>query len=213
MLRYNVLLLGLLASASPTRAADPTSLQITIEEGDGQTYALGSRATRGITVAITDEAGKTVEGATVTFALPDSGPGGIFPNGSKTQILTTRADGQASVWGMRWYRQSGTVDVRITASKGQARAGTVCTQRLTESPGPSVSGAGGLSHKWIWIGLAAAGAAGAGAAAAAARKGGSSAGSCSGTVLLPSNPCSSTPTSTGVTVIGQPTINLGSFHP
>ena len=210
MFRFGIVWAGWLVVASPARAADPSSLQISIEEGDGQTYALGSRATRGITVAITDEAGKAVEGATVTFALPDSGPSGFFSNGSKTQILTTRADGRVSVWGMRWNRQPGTVDVRITVGKGQARGGTVCSQRLAESPGPSVSAGGGFSHKWLWIGLAAAGAASAGAVAAAS-KGGSSTGSCSGTVLLPSNPCSSTPTSTGVTVIGQPTINLG--HP
>jgi hypothetical protein len=30
-------------------------------------------------------------------------------------------------------------------------------------------------------------------------------------VVLPQNPCTSTPSSLGITIIGQPTINLG--HP
>lgn len=188
---------------------NPASLQIRIEEGDGQTYAAGSRATHGISVVIADDSGAPVEGATVTFGLPDSGPSGVFSSGSKTQILTTRADGRASVWGMRWNKQPGSFDVRITASKGAARAGTVCSQRLADSAGPSIS-LGGFSHKWLWIGL---GAAAAGAAAGIAASRGSSGGSCSGTVLLPSNPCVATPSSLGVTTIGQPSINIGSWKP
>jgi hypothetical protein len=195
--------LGYLMAAAP---ADPSALEIHVTEGDGLTYPIGSRATRGITIQITDDAGKPVDGATISFRLPETGPGGTFSNGSKTEILTTHADGRASVWGMQWNRQAGAFDVRITATKGPARAGTVCSQHLTETPGPSAARGGGSSHKWLWIGLAAAGA-GAGVAVVALRHSGSS--NCSATVELPQNPCSSTPSSLGVTIIGQPTINLG----
>lgn len=178
-------------------------------EGDGSAYPIGSRATRGITVLIADDAGKPVEGATVSFRLPETGPGGTFSNGSKIEILTTRADGRASVWGMKWNRQAGAFDVRITATKGQARAGTVCSQHLTEASGPAAAAkGGGFNRKWLWVALAAAGA-GAGIAVAARSQSGS--GSCSSTVVLPQNPCTSTPSSLGVTIIGAPTINLG--HP
>jgi hypothetical protein len=191
----------------PAAPADPAALEIRVSEGDGLTYPIGSRATRGITIQITDDSGKAVDGATVSFRLPETGPGGTFSNGSKTEILTTHADGRASVWGMKWNRQAGAFDVRITATKGQARAGTVCSQHLTEAPGPVAAQGGGSSHKWLWIGLAAAGAAGAGLAIVARGHSGSS--TCSSTVVLPQNPCSSTPSSTGITIIGQPTINLG----
>jgi hypothetical protein len=207
--RYVLLFAGLLFLRDPLRAVDPANLQIRVVEGDGQTYPLGSRATRGITIEVSDESGHPVVDAAVTFGLPESGSTGIFSNGSKTEIVTTHADGRASAWGMRWNRQAGTFDVRITATKGQARAGTVCSQTLGASAGPSLSG-GGSSHKWIWIAL---GAAGAGAAAAVvASRGGigsSSSGSCSSNVVLPANPCTSTPNPLGITVIGQPTINLG----
>lgn len=193
----------------PLRAADPATLQIRVEDGDGLTYTTGSRATRGVTVQITGDSGDPVDGATVTFTLPENGPGGVFSSGSRSETLTTHADGRASVWGMRWNRQAGSVSVIITASKGQAHAGTVCSLRLTESAGGQSISSGGSSHKWLWIALAAAGAAGAGVAVAA--KNGSTGTSCSSTVVLPQSNCSSTLTPLGVTVIGNPTIVVS--HP
>ncbi len=207
--RYLGLSLLLLFLRDPLRADDAAGLRIRIEEGDGLSYALGSRATRGITVVVTDEAGNPVEGASVNFTLPDNGPSGVFSDGSKTELLLTKADGRASVWGMRWSRQAGPVDVRIVAGKGAARTGTVCTVQLAEAPSATTGSVGGSSHKWLWIGLGAAAAAGAGVAIA--MKGGSSPGNCSSTVVSGSNPCSSAPDPLGVTVIGVPTINIG--HP
>jgi hypothetical protein len=207
MRRFLLLLLFLLFLRGPLRAADPASLQIRIEEGDGLTYPLGSRATRGITIVVSDEAGNPVEGASVSFGLPETGPSGVFSNESKTEIVTTHADGRASVWGMRWNRQAGSFNIRVTAGKGEARAGTVVSQNLAEAPAGNV-GVGRSSHKWLWIALAAAGAAGVGIAVAT--RGGNSS-NCSSTVVLPANPCVSSPDTLGVTVIGSPTINLG--HP
>lgn len=210
MLRHSLIVpILLLLVGDSLRAGDPAGLKIRIEEGDGVTYALGSRATRGITVQVTDETGNPIEGASVNFTLPDSGPSGAFADGSKVQVLPTRADGRASVWGMHWNRTAGPVDVRIVAGKGAARAGTVCTIQLAEAPSASVGSLGGSSHKWLWIGLGAAAAAGAGIGLA--MRGGSSAGSCSSTVQLPSNPCSAAPDPLGVTQIGVPSINIG--HP
>lgn len=207
--RYLIFPILFLFLRDPLRAEDPANLNIRIEEGDGVTYALGSRATRGITVVVTDQAGNPVEGASVNFALPDSGPSGVFADGSRTQLLPTRPDGRASVWGMHWNRQAGPVDVRIVAGKGAARAGTVCTIQLADAPSAVSGSAVGSGHKWLWIGLGAAAAAGAGLAVAL--KGGSSTTSCSSTVQLPSSPCSAAPDPLGVTQIGVPTINIG--HP
>jgi hypothetical protein len=203
--RYLLLSISLLIFRCQLRAQNPPSLQIHLVEGEGSTYPVGSRATRGITIQIMDGAGKPVDGATVSFRLPDTGPGGTFSNGSKTEILTTRADGRVSVWGMKWNRQAGAFEVRITATKGQARAGTVCSQHLTETTGP-LAKSGSSGHKWLWIALVA-GAAGAGAAVAARSHSGSS--GCSATVVLLQSPCASSPSSLGTTQIGTPTINLG----
>ena len=152
---------------------DPAILQIRVIEGEGAVYPIGSRATRGITVQVTDETGKPVENATVSLKLPEDGPGGVFSTGAKTEIATTRADGRAGVWGMQWNRTLGAFEVRITAMKGPARAGIACPLYLTDTPRrAAASPSRGLgprrSRRWVWISLAAVGAAGAGVAARAA---------------------------------------------
>jgi hypothetical protein len=177
-------------------AQDPALLQVRVVEGEAAVYAIGSRATKGITIQVTDETGKPVDGATIGFRLPESGPSGAFANGSKTEIATTRPDGRAAAWGMQWNRTPGLLEIRITAVKGPTRAGIVCPQYLTDAPGSASSHmSSGGSHKWVWIVVAVAGAAGGSLAA----------------VALGSK-TSSTPAATVTAVqIGAPTITIG--HP
>jgi hypothetical protein len=147
---------------------DPAILLIRIVEGEGAVYPIGSRATRGITIQVTDEAGKPVDSATVNFQLPNDGPGGTFSSGMRTEMVNTGADGRANAWGMQWSRATGPFDVHITVSKGEARAATVCRLTLENA----VADAGpirtrGSSHKKIWIGVGVATAAFVGVAAIA----------------------------------------------
>jgi hypothetical protein len=142
-------------------------VQLRVVEGDGVTYRTGARATRGVTVLVTDEAGAPVEMASVSFRLPDQGATGAFNSGLRTEVVTTGPDGRASVWGMQWNKTPGTVQIHITAVKEQARAGIVSTQYLSDSVAPKAGGEGVFAashtgHKWVWIGLLAAGAAGGG---------------------------------------------------
>jgi len=179
----------------------PLVLTIRVAEGDGAVYPIGSRATRGLTVLVTDEIGRPVEGATVSFSLPAEGPGGVFSTGSRSEIAATHADGRAAVWGMRWNRTAGPFEIRVTAVKGQARAGVVSAQSLSNAPEARGAAAGKIhsargSHKLLWVSLALAGAAAAGVAGIGARK--SSAVSASSASVTPLQ-------------IGTPTISLG--HP
>lgn len=192
-----LLLPTLLAWGQANISSDPAILQVRVLEGDGAVYSIGSRATRGVTVQVADETGKPVPGATLSFRLPDSGPGGIFASGARAEIVTTRGDGRAGVWGMQWNRTPGAFEIRITAVKGETRAGTVCRQYLTDAADSGARTArigpkGG--HKWVWVALGIAGAAAAGVAVTAGR----------------TKPGAAQP-STGVT-IGSPTITLGP-HP
>ena len=145
-------------------------VQLKVVEGDGVTYRTGARATRGITVLVTDETGKPVENAAVSFRLPDQGPSGVFNSGQRTEVVTSDADGRATVWGMQWNKSAGPVEIRITAVKDQARAGIVATQYLNDTVIPQTGGEGVFraSHKghgkWLLIGAIAGGAAGAGMA-------------------------------------------------
>jgi len=188
------------AATNPSAPAPPPAaiLQLRVVEGEGSVYAVGSRATRGLTVEVTDETGKPVENAAVSFQLPESGPGGVFATGSRTEIVTTRADGRATVWGMRWNRSPGAFQIRITALKDQVRAGAISSQYLSDSVTPTagISGPGFTvhhSHKWLYIGLAVAGAAGAGLAFGRSHSSGASANS----------------TATPGISIGSPSVTIG----
>jgi hypothetical protein len=59
-------------------------IQLRVIEGEGAVYAPGSRATRGITVQVTDETGQPLEGVAVSFRLPEEGAGGTFASGLRT---------------------------------------------------------------------------------------------------------------------------------
>lgn len=131
-------------------------------------YQTGSRATRGVTLLVTDDTGHPVPNVAVSFHLPEDGPSGVFASGSRTEIVTTTADGKASVWGMRWNRTPGTVELKITAIKDGVRAGIISTQHLSDSVAPGSGAPSGFSRgghgKLLWISLAVAGAAGGGLA-------------------------------------------------
>jgi len=194
-----ILLLAALAGSLHAAAI----LQIRVVEGEGAVYAAGSRAARGITIQVTDETGKPVEGAAVSFRLPESGPGGTFAGGLTSDIAVTGADGRASIFGMRWNTQPGPVEIRITAAKEKARAGTVTSVYLSDKVAAPATGSTGprftASHshkKWLIIGASIAGAAMAGVAF-----GGRSSSSASTSSNAPAPP-----------QIGTPTVNVGP-HP
>jgi len=189
---------------------DPAILRIRVLEGEGSIHTAGSRSTQAIVVILTDESGRPIEGASVSLRLPDEGPSGLFPNGMRTEIAVTGADGRVSIRGIQWARATGPVQIRITANKGEARAGVLSTQYITESAGassrrsteptsaptrPSID----APSKSRWVLLAALiGGAAAGGVAAAARGGRSS--------TNPTAPPSVT--QPGVS-IGGPTISVG----
>ena len=145
-------------------AQAPSILQLRVVQGEGTVYAAGSRATRGVVVQVTDETGKPVEGATVSFRLPDQGPSGQFASGQRTEIVTTNASGQAEVWGMQWGRDTGAFEMRITAAVGDVRGSVVCPLYLSAAAVLTQSRDAAPEHKlghsktklWIAIGLAAA---------------------------------------------------------
>jgi len=198
-------------------------LQIKVLEGEGAVHPVGARVSRPLTVEVTDETGRPVAGAAVSFQLPPEGPSGLFSNGLRTDLILTDASGRASIHSVQLNRTGGQFRIRITAVKEQARAGAISVQYIAENhssapassgkPGPAASPQttpqataksgeitpttakmGSGSHKkWIW--LAAIAAAGAGAAFVGASR-------ASG---------SKSTVSSSVVSIGTPTITIG--HP
>jgi hypothetical protein len=176
-------------------------VQLKVLEGEGSVYRVGTRSARGLTVLITDENGKPLDHASVSFRLPDEGPSGVFSSGLRTEVVTTGPDGHATVWGMQWNKIAGPVEIRITAVRDQARAGIVSTQYLSDSAAAKTAGGDGTfsaphksRSKWI-IGAVVAGGAVAGLAFARGNS---------------TTPAAATAASTGIQ-IGNPTITIG--HP
>lgn len=190
----------------PAATREVAILQIRVVEGEGAVQSAGSRATRGLSVEVTDETGKPVGGAAVNFRLPDEGPGGVFANGMKTEVVITAPDGRATLWGMQWNRVEGPFQIRVTAAKGEARAGTVVGQYLSQavaakqgaaSSARSVAVPGKSRSKWLWIGLVVAGTAVGGGMAAGLVK--------SSKTSASTTAASTTPTLT----VGVPSITIG----
>jgi hypothetical protein len=184
-------------------------LHIQVIEGEGAVHTPGSHSLRPLTVEITSETGKPVEGAAVSFHLPEEGPGGTFGNQLRTDVVITDAKGRASLRGLQLNHAPGPFQIRIVAAKEQAHAGAVSSQYISEPrsgtvstslPAPAASGtptASRSSLKWIVMAVAAGGA----AAAVALLAGKSGAGS---------TPAASTAVTAAPTItIGQPTITVG----
>ncbi len=149
----------LIAACLTLTADDIALLNLRVVEGEGSVYAAGSRATRGITIEITDEFARPVPGASVSFMLPESGPSGVFAGGKRTEVAVTNPEGKASVWGMQWNKSPGTVEIRITALKGSVRAGTVSTQYISDKLPESSGFKASHKRRYLMIGAAVAGAA------------------------------------------------------
>ena len=181
---------------SSTTTAQVAILRISVVEGEGAVHAPGSRSTRPLTVEVTDETGKPVEGAAVSFHLPDNGPGGVFANGMRTDVAVTDSHGHASVHGLQWNRDSGRFMILIVASKEQARAGMASFQYVAGTGSGTAAATAGRSHgyrKWILVALMAGG--GAAAGILAAERSGSTP--------------AATPAAALTLTIGTPTITVG----
>ena len=194
---------ALVLALSCTATAQVAILQIRVIEGEGAVHIPGSRSTRPLTVEVTDETGKPVEGAAVSFHLPEEGPGGVFANGLRTEVAVTDSHGHASVHGLQVNRAPGAFQIRIVASKEQGRAGMMSLQYITEPGSGEPAATAGSSHgyrKWIVVALLAGGGAAAGILAAGK----------SGSAPAPAAPSPQpTPVPTITLTIGVPTITVG----
>jgi hypothetical protein len=124
--------LWLPAQAAPQQ---PAGLEIRVLQGEGAVHQPGRRGSQPLVVEVIDEAGRPVEGALVSFRLPSIGPGGVFANGLPSEVIITGRDGRAAVGGARWNTIAGPFHVRVTAAKGETRAGILVAQSIERSQG------------------------------------------------------------------------------
>ena len=160
-------------------AAAAQVFEIRVLEGDGAVHGPGSRSARPLTVAVTDEMGKPLAGAAVSFQLPADGPGGTFSNGLRTDVAVSDDRGIAAARMLFLNRSQGPFGIRITVAKDNIRAGAVSRQYISDSKSAAVPHAGTpvemRKPRSGWWKLAViAGAAAAGGAALGLRGGGGS---------------------------------------
>lgn len=198
------------AARQPEQSA-PALIQMRIIEGDGAVHTIGTRSSQPLVLFLSDESGRAVIGASVAARLPDEGPSGTFLNGLRSEIAITGPDGRVAIRGIQWGRLPGSVQIRITASMRDARAGIVSTQYVSEPAGsfPKRTADSGSParpparmeppsrSKWLLFATLV-GAAAAGGVVAAANSGGRSAPN--------APPASSQPPIS----IGNPSISIGS---
>jgi len=199
---------ALFGAVAHLAVAQVAVLHLQVIEGEGAVNAAGSHIARPLTVEVTDETGRPVEGASVSFHLPEEGPGGTFGNGLRTDVTVTDARGRANLHSMVLNRTAGRFAIRIVASKEQARAGIVSFQYVAEpkaGTAPATSSKSGPSWKhgplkWVAIGALAAGAGTAGVLLAGR----------SGSAASPAPaPTSTTPAAPATIAIGSPTLSVG----
>ncbi len=190
--------MALALALSCLASAQVAILQIKVIEGEGAVHAPGSRSSRPLVVEVTDETGKPVSDAAVSFHLPEDGPGGAFVNGLRTEVATTDHQGRATLRGLQVNRISGRFQIRIIASKEQARCGMVSAQYVAEAKSGIASrpAARGGHIRGIWI---VAGAVVAGGTVAALAASGTFAGARS-PAALPTPP---------LLTIGAPSLSVG----
>lgn len=172
-------------------------LQIQVIEGEGAVHAPGSRSGRPLTVEVTDETGRPVHGAAVSFHLPEDGPSGILASGLRTDVAVTDREGRVSLRGMQVNRTPGRFSIRIVASKEQARAGVISAQYVAELQSGVAAAAGKGRGKWYVV----AALVGGGAAAGILSRGGNA--------TAPAAPPVSGATTTPSVSIGSPTTSVG----
>jgi hypothetical protein len=123
--------LGVVLASMAT--AQVAILQIQVLEGDGGMYAPGSKASRPLVVEVTDDDGRPVPGAAVSFHLPEDGPSGTFANGLRTDVAVTDEHGRAAAHSLIFNRVAGQLPIRIIAVKEQATAGTLALANIGDA--------------------------------------------------------------------------------
>jgi len=163
---FSFFLISLLVS-NPSLAQQPSEpkLRIVVVSGQGTLNNIHSRSNPAPVVEVQDENRKPLAGVPVVFFLPSQGPGGLFANGTATLTANTDMQGRAAASGIRFNPQTGSFDIRVTASyQGETASATITETNVigSSSRGGGGGGIGFGTKAWIILGISA------GAAVAAA---------------------------------------------
>jgi hypothetical protein len=145
--------------AAPAGAQGP-GIKLVIQEGQGAINNIQQHHAKEPVVQVTDENGASIQQASVTFQLPETGAGGAFADDNKMLTVQTDEKGLAVGRGLHPNQTAGQFQIRVTASHQGATASAVISQ-INAAP----AAASGGSKKFLII-AAIGGAAAAGLGAA-----------------------------------------------
>ncbi|MCW5965057.1 MAG: hypothetical protein KIT83_13540 [Bryobacterales bacterium] len=134
------------AQSNEAPGAAPTRLKIQALTPAPLTEIAGTLSANVLQVRITDEWDMPVRGATVSFRMPEAGPGGVFLNGLSSEIALTDERGEAAVRGFDWRSDAGITFVHVIAAFGTARAGAMVEVHLARKVKEFPSSAAGPAN-------------------------------------------------------------------
>lgn len=102
-------------------------LRIRVLEGGNIINSLSMGQSIAPVIEVRDQNDLPVEGATILFSLPESGPGGTFPGGSATYTVRSNAQGQATC-PFRANGLTGRFKIKVAATAGTRSGETSITQ-------------------------------------------------------------------------------------
>jgi hypothetical protein len=201
-----LLVAALIASTNPAplSAQQDTSppFRIVTLEGEGAINNIHQVVNRAVSVEVDDTNHNPLSGVSVTFFLPNDGPSGLFPNGSRVLTVFTDEKGVATSRSVHFNNQIGIMPIRVvaslfsqsvTATVTQTNVASAASVRSSYVPaaGGSQMASRGRSKKTLIILLVVGAAAGGAAYYFASRKATPSA------TITVGNPTVGTPTVTG----------------
>lgn len=186
---YRVISLALVFCLLAVSAdAQGPPIKIVIQEGQGAINNIQQHRAKEPVVQVTDENGAPIQQASVTFQMPETGPGGSFADGNKMLTVQTDEKGVAVGRGLRPNQTEGKFQIRVTASF----QGATASEAISEINAEQAPAGGGGSKTFLIIALIGGAAAGGLAAALGhGRSSSSSVGTISTpppTVLVPGTP-------------------------
>lgn len=158
------------AAAPPPAALQDTNLTVRVIRGDNAVNNISTRTAQEPIIEVRDSDLNPIEGAAVTFFLPQSGPGATFGGGAT--ILGTETDDTGRAVGAELTPNDlvGEFDIQIQVTYEQRTVTTTISQRNTLTG--TLEGGGGSSTAFVILGIVGAAAAGVGLALARSSGGG-----------------------------------------
>ena len=134
---------------SMTAAGAESGVTLEVVEGDGAIHNVRGKNAATPRVRVSGADGLPVPGASVTFRLPESGPGALFAGGRIAPVVTD-AKGEAAAPAMKLNSQLGPWEIRVAASH-RGVVSRAAIQQINAAPVDAIAASGKKSRSLYWV--------------------------------------------------------------